>query len=534
MRFTTLPFLVAFLVGLGQMPALAIYQFNTRGHGTEQTEPWRSKLSAAVGVPHILALMTRLREWGAEVGDAFALSKFSSQIGAVGNIKQLIQDEVDGKKAISALKKEGRTLMAVADDKRTPEQVARLTAVWPELDGLEAKQDDIEASLAQARRLQDVERHSATSAPRIQMGDDRSAEAPWGPSVAADAAPFARVEARQMALGTFAQAVRAAAYGDVDPRLHAAATGAGTQVDSNMGFAVPMEIAPGIEREMYDVGEILSRVDARTITVGNTMTYNMIDETSRADGSRGGGVLGYWVDEGTAPTASNSKLARMELKLRKVGAFGVMTDELLADATALGGELEQSFADELTFQVENKIYRGNGASAPLGFLNAPCLVTVAKETGQTAATINTTNLAKMWARMPSRSKKNAVWMINTEAGPTLWEMSQAIGTGGTAPRFVSYTPDGVMTIFGRPVIEVEYAEAIGTVGDIAVVDWKKYRLIRKGGIEQASSMHVYFATGEQAFRAFYRVDGQPAPRAAITPFKGSSTLSPFIVLATRA
>jgi hypothetical protein len=28
------------------------------------------------------------------------------------------------------------------------------------------------------------------------------------------------------------------------------------------------------------------------------------------------------------------------MKLRKVGAFGVMTDELVSDASALGGELE--------------------------------------------------------------------------------------------------------------------------------------------------------------------------------------------------
>jgi hypothetical protein len=47
-------------------------------------------------------------------------------------------------------------------------------------------------------------------------------------------------------------------------------------------------------------------------------------------------------------------------------------------------------------------------------------------------------------------------------------------------------------------------------------------------------MHVYFSAGEQAFRAFYRCDGQAVPRAAITPFKGSATLSPFVVLATRA
>jgi HK97 family phage major capsid protein len=99
---------------------------------------------------------------------------------------------------------------------------------------------------------------------------------------------------------------------------------------------------------------------------------------------------------------------------------------------------------------------------------------------------------------------------------------------------VTYSDSGVLRIKGRPVIAVEYAETVGTVGDIALVDLSKYRVIRKGGVEQASSMHVYFAQGEQAFRAFYRVDGQAVPRAALTPFKGSNTLSPFVVLATRA
>ena len=445
------------------------------------------------------------------------------------NIKQLRQDKADNDAAQAKLKAEGRKLMAAA---QTDESKARILAINTELDALAEKAAEITAGLAQAERFADAERAQGT--PHIEVGQNRAELEPWGPVVASDAPAYLRAESRHRAMGNFALAVRAAySGGGTDPRLMAAATGAGTQSDSNLGFAVPMEVAPGIEREMYTSGEMLARVDARTIS-GNAITYNVVNETSRADSSRGGGVLGYWVDEGVAPTASNTSLARIELKLRKVGAYGVMTDELLSDATALGGELESAFAEELIFQVENKIYSGNGANAPQGFLNAPCLVTVTKETNQTAATINTTNISKMWARMPSRSKPNSVWLINTEINPQLDELSQAIGTGGTAPRFVNYDASGAITIKGRPVVEVEYASALGTVGDIALVDLQKYRLIRKGGVEQASSMHVYFSTGEQAFRAFYRVDGQAVPRAAITPYKGSATLSPFVVLATRS
>lgn len=447
------------------------------------------------------------------------------------NIKQLRQAVADNNAAQAKLKAEGRNLMAVTADKRTPEQTARLDAIDTELNALAAAASTLAEDMARAERYQAEEIAQSRG---VEVGTDRATLRPWGPEVAANAPEHARREAEHIALGNFALAVRAAGMGQAaDPRLYAAATGGGTQSDSNLGFAVPQEVAPGIERDMFAVGNLLSRCDVRTVT-GNSITYNLLDSTSRADGSRQGGVLGYWVDEGVAPTASNTKLARMEMKLRKVGAFGVMTDEIMADAAALGGELQSAFADELVFQVENKIYRGQGSNAPQGFLNAPCLVSVSKETNQAAATINTTNLSKMWARLPASSKASSVWLINVDCEPQLDELAQAIGTGGTAPRFVNYDATGAISIKGRPVIPVEYAETVGTVGDISLVDLKKYRLIRKGGVEQASSMHVYFAQGEQAFRAFYRVDGQAVPRAALTPFKGSNTLSPFVVLATRA
>ncbi len=444
------------------------------------------------------------------------------------NIKQLLQDEADTKAAITKAKKEGRTLMAIAEDKRTPEQKTRFDALFAELDALETKAEDIEAKLVQARRLQDDER----SASRVTLGDDLGAKKPWGPTLHADATPKMKVEARQAALGEFAIATKNAASGVVDPRLMAAASGMGTAIPSDGGFAVPLEVAAGIEYDMYANGELLSRVDARTIS-GDAIAYNVIDETSRAT-NRAGGVLGYWVDQGTAPTASQPKLARVELKLRKVGALGYMTDELVADAAALGGELEALFSDELTFQVEDAITEGNGSGQPLGYLSAACVVSISKETNQAAASINVTNLSKMWARLPSRSKKNSVWLINTDCNPQLDELALQVGTAALPARFVNYNDDGILTIKGRPVVETEFNATLGTVGDIVLIDLTKYRLIRKGGVEQASSIHVLFASGQQTFRAFYRCDGQMMPRAALTPFKGSNTLSPVVTLATRS
>ena len=530
MRFTTLPFLIAFLAGLLSMTPLDIYEINARNHGTEDTEPWRSKLSESVTGQRIVAVGLRIRDWFAELTNVPLLA---SEVGAAGNIKHLIQAEADNQAARTKLKKEGRTLDAIEAKDRTAEQATRYTAIFAELSVLDDARDEIAANLVNARRLQDDERNSGD--PTIRLGENLEAKKAWGPQLHRDATDDMKAEARLAGLGEFAIAVKHAMSGTgLDPRLMAGPTGQNTQTDSEGGFAVPQEIAAGIERDMFDVGGLLGRVDARTIN-GDGITYNVLDETSRADGSRGSGLRHYWVDQGAAPTASMYKLARLEMKLRKVGLLNYQTDEVVSDAAGLGGELSAMFNDELVFGVEVAITEGNGAGQPLGYLGCPCQVSVSKDTGQPAGTITTTNLSKMWARMAARDKSNSVWLINGDTGPQLDLLSIPVGAGALEPRFVNYNAAGILTIKGRPVVETEYNATLGTVGDIVLINLKKYRFIRKGGVEQASSIHVRFAQGEQVFRAFYRCDGQMVPRAALTPYKGgANTLSPVVVLATRA
>ena len=425
------------------------------------------------------------------------------------------------------LKAEGLKILEVLSADRTPEQTARL-------DQIEARVGTLDKDIDRAAKLMQAEA-GAPFTPAIQVGADHAAERPWGPTAPAHANAARLVEVRQAALGEFAIAVKNVMTGrGTDPRLFAAATGLGTAIPSDGGFAIPQDLAPGIEEYMFSGGELLSRVDSRPIT-GNNMAYVVINETDKSS-TRAGGVLHYWVDEGTAPTASKPTLARVEFKLRKVGCLGYATDELIADAAALGGELEKHFSYELTFGVEDAITEGSGVNKPLGYLSAPCLVSVDKETNQTAATINTTNLSKMWARLTPRSKPNSVWLVNGDCGPQLDMLSIPAGTGALEPRFVNYSPAGILTIKGRPVIETEYNATLGTVGDIVLIDLSQYRLIRKGGVEQASSIHVLFSSGEMTYRAFYRCDGAMMPRAAVTPFKGGSTktTSPCVALATRS
>jgi HK97 family phage major capsid protein len=88
-----------------------------------------------------------------------------------------------------------------------------------------------------------------------------------------------------------------------------------------------------IMARVYEVGSLLQRVDMVGISAkSNGMTFNAEAETSRADGSRRGGIRAYWVAEAGTKTGSYPTFRQIELKLRKVVGLVYATDELLDDA----------------------------------------------------------------------------------------------------------------------------------------------------------------------------------------------------------
>jgi len=331
---------------------------------------------------------------------------------------------------------------------------------------------------------------------------------------------------------------RAAHGGHADPRLVRAPQGMNEGSPADGGFPVQVDFSSTIMSRVYEMGEIASRVTRIPVSASaNGVKIPGVDETSRVDGSRYGGVQSYWISEGAAATASRPKFRTIDLDLKKLGVLWYVTDELMQDAASLTAIAEQAFSEEITFKVENAIVRGTGAGQPLGYTASGAKVSVAKEGSQAANTILFANIVNMWARLYARSQQNAVWLINQNTVPQL--LSLAGPAGATVPTLIYMPPGGLSqapygTLLGRPVIPVEYCETLGTEGDIQLVDLSQYAVAEKGGAQQESSIHVAFTTAETAFRIMYRVDGQPLWNSALTPFKGTPTLSPYITLATRA
>lgn len=400
----------------------------------------------------------------------------------------------------------------------TDEAKAEIDALKAERSGVLA---NIEArnALANETALPSVASPADAAAPtEVRAGADREAERPFSSlgdqlrAVAQSSGPGAQIDKRLY-------------------RVHdeyRAATGHSEAVAADGGFLVDQPLANGLIKRMFDGGEILSRVNNVPLGANsNGMRFNRLKEDSRADGSRHGGVQGYWLAEAGSLTGSKMQFEQMELRLHKVGALAYATEELLSDTTALEAEINATVPAELRFQVEGSIVNGNGSGKPLGFQNVPAYLSITKESGQTADTVVAANVAKMWGRCLGFG--NAVWLVDQTVLPQLPLMT--LGDQPVWQPNFQESPNGAL--LGRPVITTEHLAPVGDAGDIVLADLSQYRFIDKGGITPAVSMHVRFLYDEMAFRFTYRVDGQPEYRSALTPKSGGATQSPFITIAAR-
>lgn len=344
-------------------------------------------------------------------------------------------------------------------------------------------------------------------------------------------------------MGDFAMTVKAWSDGKRDDKRalawlqKTAETGLTEGIDSDGGFLVPEEFSTDILKKTYNNAALVSRCrDVPMQTKAVKIPY--VKETSRADGSRQGGIRAYRANELGALSASKPTFGAIRLEVEKLYVYVAASEELLEDASAMGSMISAAAADELSFKMDWEVINGTGAGMPLGILNAPCLVSVAKEALQGADTILMENIVNMWSRCYGPSRANAVWLINQDIEPQLFTMSLAVGMGGIPVYMpangLAGSPYG--TLMGRPVIPCEQCDTLGDKGDIFLADFSQYLYARHvSGINAATSIHLKFDYDQTVFRFVVRTDGQPWWPAALTPNSGSTnTLSPFVTLAERA
>lgn len=318
---------------------------------------------------------------------------------------------------------------------------------------------------------------------------------------------------------------------EVHPRIKylKAATGASEGVPSDGGLLLDPTLTAEFVKPLHEEGTFSA--DIRMLPVSGNSNYgwiNGVDETSRATGSRWGGIRGYRLAEATTITGSKPTFRRINWELKKYACLVYGTDELLLDASLFSAVVNQGCREELSFMFNDDIVNGPGTAGAQGFLNSGALISIPRVA---ASAIVGADISAMWQRQSVRSKGNAKWYVNSECAPQL-DALFAVGSTAVLFPYAGYTADGVRTLYGRPIVETEFSAALGTTGDISLCDMSQYLGWEKVGVESATSIHLQFLTDETTFRFIYRSDGKSSLAAPMTPYKGTLTHSPFVTLSS--
>jgi HK97 family phage major capsid protein len=292
------------------------------------------------------------------------------------------------------------------------------------------------------------------------------------------------------------------------------------------GYLVPEEFRNEILRVTLETG-VMRSSGARVIPMAsNIVKIPALNMASNAAGSLYGGVAAYWGAENSSLTESQPDFKKVTLEAKKLIAYTEAPEELNEDSiTSLGTLLSDMFGEVVAFEEDYAFLVGDGVGKPLGITQSPAFITVSRASG---SVVVTADIVAMIARFKGNLAR-AKWIVNQSALPYIYKLMDdndnfiwhPSGSGD-----ISTSAPG--TLYGIPIKISEKVPALGTTGDVMLVDPGYYLIGDRSDIRIENSMHFKFQNDQEVWRIVKRVDGQPWLDSAITPRAGGSTLSPFI------
>jgi len=330
-------------------------------------------------------------------------------------------------------------------------------------------------------------------------------------------------------LGDFARAVVNAGTKQAppDPRLLAAAAAPNPSQEtggSDGGYAAPPEVTSEVADAILGEDTLFGRTDRHDVT-RNALVVPVDAAPPWA------GPQPQWSAEGQPLASAKMVLSSEPLRLYRMSVLIPVTSELYEDALGLGAYLRHAIPERFDFRLTDALISVAGVGQIVGALNAGAKIMQTKESAQTAGTIAYANLTKMWNRMYGPARKTAVWLIHPDVELAI----QGLTTPGGKP-VIDYPPESPYGfIFGRPAFVTEAAKAIGTEGDIVLMDPRSYFTATRHpeGVTSAVSMHLWLDYDVAALRFTMRVGGQPWLSAPFQRRNSGTTISTIVTLESR-
>jgi HK97 family phage major capsid protein len=249
-----------------------------------------------------------------------------------------------------------------------------------------------------------------------------------------------------------------------------------------------------------------------------------------------GGVQMYWTAEAQTRTETEPQFKQMELKAWELSGDSVSSNVLLQDSIiGLEKFLMILFAKAIAWYEEYAFLQGNGVGKPQGILSANATIStggggLGANRRDAANAVSFNDVATMWSKLLPASWASAVWAFSPSVIPQLLQLKD----GANRAIFISIdqgaTKTPVWNLLGRPAFVTEKLPALGTTGDLSIIDPALYVIGDRMQIEVAASEHVNFLKNQMTWRVVERLDGQPWMDKPVTLQDGTTQVSPFVTL----
>lgn len=292
------------------------------------------------------------------------------------------------------------------------------------------------------------------------------------------------------------------------------------------GFAVPNQFLPTLR--MVDPQAAIFRSRCTVIPAGTppdaSVTMPCLDQG--AGENIYGGMAVQWIAEGAIKPETDLRIREVCLTPHEVAAHTIITDKLLRNWVAADGLITQMLRLCLNGAEDTAFYSGTGVGQPLGVINAPARIDIVRAGANAIAFADIRN---MYAQ--AKFGGSLLWIGSQTILPQITNLVDAGNHLIWAPNAnVIGAPPG--TLYGIPLLFNDRSVALGTRGDLILVDLSYYLIKDGSGPFVAASPHVYFTTNKTVLKIFWNVDGQSWLNAPLG-LEGSvaNTVSPFITLA---
>lgn len=343
-------------------------------------------------------------------------------------------------------------------------------------------------------------------------------------------------------IGEFMQALHRKTHGDLDERLRAlqfSAAAINEGLPSEGGYAVPSQFIFDALTPNVDDGAslLLNRCDRVSMSTDKVYLPAFADDSHASKAPFG--IQWTTVAEGASfGTAQALPFKKLQLTAKKSGALFAVSNEWLADSNpGMRNRIGDIFSMSLRWFVESKLWGGLGGGEAMGVLTAASTLSIPKETGQQAATLQTENIVKAWARLYPGSHSRAIWVANPTTFPQLATLTVGVGTGGALTGLLNtirgIAGEPATGIFGRPLYLSEHLPVLGQAGDIVLLDPLLYIMGDRQQVTMDASPHALFTYDQTCYRVSVRFDALPALSSVLTP-KNGDTLAPAVKIALRS